>query len=385
MNRKAVVAPSVVRSSARGRLASLALSLGGSIVLAGANITSAASPSPEPDLMLFFPTNHQTVTLEQMLRPVPGGPDTVTFSLMGQQAVDFVDEPMVVGYVLGSVCLGVDRFALAMLESEGGSFARALRFAGADAERTLQAYLQVRRLVGPSVEPVPGPYGGFVAQAGWRPPLARFGERLLYDYSTVEDGFYTYALGDTIFEIDADQPLADEIIRLLPGPDVDSRSFGPPVEPAPHDCPGADPGLRRLLPTSLGDIDLDPFPLPPGLTMGLEHHMLEDMDDPDSVTGYLLFVSLGSSAAAYRIPEGDPKKLAKVCRRALYLRKKDMRVVDWGGRTVIIDRERHSACYVRGDMIFVISSPALAREFIRTIPLPEDPGVGAPRSPRPPT
>jgi hypothetical protein len=362
----------------------VALVLGGSVVLAGANITSAASPSPEPDLMLLFPTDHQAVTLEQTLRSVSGGPDTVTFSFTGQEAADSMYESTLVQYVLGSVCLGVDRFALAMLESEGGSLARALRFAGADAGRTLEAYLQARRFVGPSVEPFPGPYGGFVAQAGWRPPRVRFGERLLYDYSAAGDGFYAYAVGDTIFEVYADHPFVDEIIGLLPGPDIDSRSFGPPVEPAPHDCPGADPGLRRLLPSSLGDIDLDPFPLPPGLTLGLEHDMLGTMDDPDSITGYLLFVSLSSSATAYRIPEGDPAKLAKVCRRALYLRKKDVRVVDWGGRTVIVDRERTSACYVRGDMIFVISSPALAKEFIRTIPLLEDPSDGAPRSPRPP-
>jgi len=54
----------------------------------------------------------------------------------------------------------------------------------------------------------------------------------------------------------------------------------------------------------------------------------------------------------------------------LHLHQREVKTVDWGGRRVLVDRERDSACYVRGDTLFTIRAPGLAKRFIRSIPLP---------------
>ena len=288
-------------------------------------------------------------------------------------------------YILASTCRNVDTFTMAILH--GDQRVLALRFAGADPVRMREAYMQGRRFVGPVTEPIKGPYGGFVASAGWRPKEVQIGDRVVIDYGVEADGFYAYVVGDVIFEIHPDEHVlrsiedghldalaearasAARIVPLLSVSAANIRTPGPILEPTSDDCPGADPELLTLLPTQLDGFSLDPFPMPPGFGIDEPELVKATGVTGKSISGELFLLTVGSKAVAYRVLGADPAELESACGPLQGRRKKDLKRVEWGGRRVLIDRDRTSACYVRGDMIFVLPF-GLAKAFIRGLPLP---------------
>ena len=158
-------------------------------------------------------------------------------------------------------------------------------------------------------------------------------------------------------------------------PDHRQRRLGDPGSaPTLDACPGASEELLALLPRTLGDTELEPYPLPLGYAAGWLSPTLAETDDAATVSGYLLFVSLGSIGAAFHAPGEEPARLMKAC---LSLLDRGNAKSAWStGRVsqVSVDKPRYSACYVRGDMVFAVTAPGMARPFIRSIPLP---GAGA--------
>ena len=333
---------------------------------------------------------HEARDLEATLPAEVPGPTYHTSSLVGEAAAREWDESYPLRYILACTCRSSDDFQMAVLEGYDPSVpdehpgvdpwtfrdiaARALRFAGADAAQLRESYLQAMRFGGPpSEDAVEGPYGGFVAAAGWRPATVWLGEHEAVRYGTDGDTFYAYFADDTVYEVDADRVDAGRILAGLPT--TDSGDSGDPGSaPTLDACPGASEELLALLPRTLGDTELEPYPLPPGYAAGWLSPTLAETDDAATVSGYLLFVSLGSIGAAFHAPGVEPARLMKACLSLLDLRKREVRVVDWAGRQVSVDKPRYSACYVRGDMVFAITAPGMAKPFIRSIPLP---GAGA--------
>ena len=128
-----------------------------------------------------------------------------------------------------------------------------------------------------------------------------------------------------------------------------------------------------LTPVQQGD--LEPYPLPPGFAV----RFLRDIEmtgDLTAASGYLLFVTVGNFGAAFRVPGAERAELKAACLALLDLRRAGLRVVDWGGRRVLVDRARQSACYIRGDMLFAFAAPGLTKRIIRSIPLADGKGSG---------
>ena len=333
---------------------------------------------------------HEARGLEATLPAETLGPTYRTNSLLGEAAAREWDQSYVLRYILAGTCRSSDDFQMAVLEGYDPSVTdetpgvdpwifrhivvRALRFAGADAAQLREGYLQAMRFGGPPGEHVvAGPYGGFVAAPGWRPATVGLGDREAVRYGTDGDAFYAYFADDAVYEVHAVGVDAERIIARLPTTGSGTPD-DPAVTPALGACPQASEELLALLPRTLGDTEVEPYPLPPGYAAGWLSRALAETDDAARVSGYLLFVSLGSIGAAFHAPGVKPAKLKKACFSLLDLRRRDVRVVDWAGRQVFVDKPRYSACYVRGDMVFAIMAPGMAKPFIRSIPLP---GEGA--------
>ncbi|MGD8684517.1 MAG: hypothetical protein PVG27_11245, partial [Chloroflexota bacterium] len=295
-----------------------------------------------------------------------------TASLADEAAATEWDEDFALHYILASTCRELGHFQLAV--QHGGRPVRALRFAGADQDRLREGYLQARRFVGPASGGTAAPFGWFTASAGWRPATIVLDGRTVIDYAADTGGFFAYMAGDTVYEIEADVEELSAIVSLLPEPGGDP-SLPMPVEPAPVACRQADKELLALLPETLGDHELEPYPLPPGFA----RRFLRDAEmtgDVEAASGYLLFVTVGSFGAAFRVPGAERSELKDACRTLLDLRKGRSRVVDWGGRRVLTDKARDDACYIRGEMLFAFSAPGLTKRIIRSIPLPDARGSG---------
>jgi hypothetical protein len=311
--------------------------------------------------------HHDAPALEATL-PVPSRDGTATrASLAGEAAASEWDQDFALHYILSATCREPEHFQLAIQHGERP--VRALRFAGADPDRLREGYLQARRFVGPASRGTAAPYGWFTAGAGWRPATIDLDGRAAIDYAADADGFFAYFAGDTVYEVEAEIEGLSAIVGLLPDPAGDP-SLPMPEEPAPTACPGADAELRVLLPTTLGGESLEPYPLPPGFAA----RFFRDIDmtgNLEAASGYLLFVTVGSFGAGFRVPGAGRSELEAACLALLDLRRNRLRVVDWGGRRVLTERARDSACYIRDDMLFAFSVPGLTKRIIRSIPLPD--------------
>ena len=180
---------------------------------------------------------HEARDLEATLPAEVPGPTYRTSSLVGEAAAREWDQSYLLRYILAGTCRSSDDFQMAVLEGYDPSVpdeksrrgtvdlrdiaARALRFAGADAAQLRESYLQAMRFGGPPGEDiVEGPYGGFVAAAGWRPATVWLGEREAVRYGTDGGTFYAYFADDTVYEVDADRVDAGR---------VSSRDSRPPT------------------------------------------------------------------------------------------------------------------------------------------------------------
>jgi hypothetical protein len=329
---------------------------------------------------------HEAPGLEATLPIDRSGPTYRTYSLVAGEAAMEWDQSFLLHYILAGTCREVSDFEMAINEGYASTVlehelvaepwgssrtvVRALRFSGADPARLPESYVQAMRFGGPAQEGTQEsgwPYGGFIATPGWRPTGITLGEREVLRYG-VDDPFWVYFAGDTVYEIDAELADAEHIVAALP-----RSTTGPPTGTTSTmalDCPDASEELLGLLPATLGDTILDPYPLPPGYAAGWLSAELAASDGDATISGYLLFVALGSYGAAFHAPGIESAQLRNACRARLDLRHRDARTVSWGGRRVLVDTERYRACYVRGDMVFLIDAAGTAKPFIRSIPPP---------------
>lgn len=342
--------------------------------LATVLVAALAGPSLASNDAATYSTDghHDAQALEATLPgPSVDGPAS-TASLASEAAATEWDEDFALRYILASTCRELEHFQLAV--QHGQRSVRALRFVGADPERLRDGYLQARRFIGPAISSAAAPYAWFTTTAGWQPATIALDGRTVVDYTTDADGFFAYFAGDTVYEVETEVEGLAAIVGRLPEPAGDP-DLPKPADPTLTACPRADTELRALLPTTPGGDDFDPYPLPPGFAA----RFFRDVDmsgDLEATSGYLLFVTVGSFGAAFRVPGAERSELKDACRALLDLRRGRLRVVDWGGRRVLTDRARDSACYIRGDMLFAFSVPGMTKRIIRSIPPRDARGSG---------
>ncbi len=305
-----------------------------------------ASPSPDGE--------HQAPLLERALPETIRGVPTETSSLVGKAAQRQWDTEASPEWVLDWTCRERQHLAVAILH--GDHAVRAVRVAGADTEGLRKAYLQARRFSDgiAELEEREDYVAGWIATAGWQPEERLIEDRIVDHYPGEDEGLYVYVVGDTIFEVVADEAMADELVRLLPTPGTDTSVFGPPVERAPSDCPGpSDPELYGLLPKAHEDIgqDLDPWPVPYSFVARVWPRFVKVTDaSPSNFSGYLYSVPV--SVGAFRITGADATKLERGCAALHASRRKALKRVEVDGRYVLRVRNSGTSCFVRGDMLF---------------------------------
>ncbi len=306
----------------------------------------AASSSPDGE--------HQAPLLERALPETIRGVPTETSSLAGKAAQRQWDTEASPEWLLDWTCREREHLAMAILH--GDHDVRAVRVAGADTEGLREAYLQDRRYSDgiAELEERQDHVHGWIATAGWRPEERLIEDRIVDYYPGEDEGLYVYVVGDIIFEVEADEAMADEIVRLLPTPGTDTSVFGPPVEPAAAGCPGPrDAELHGLLPKAHEDIeqDLDPWPVPYSFVARIWPRFVKVTDaSPSNLSGYLYIVP--ASLGAFRITEADATKLERGCAALHASRRKALKRVEVDGRYVLRVRNSGSSCFVRGDMLF---------------------------------
>ena len=174
--------------------------------------------------------------------------------------------------------------------------------------------------------------------ANQRPPWTVIDGRAVLDQQDT-GGPLAYVLGDTIFEVSAEMEVAQEVLAHLPPPGIDTRAFGPAVEPAPADCPGLDDAeMSAQLPRTLDGVELDPWPMPSSMAAGLGAGIADVVASAAEISGQLLYVAIGGIAGAVRFDGSDR-----------------VRTLDIEGRHILVAEDSGDACYAHDDLLFFSS------------------------------